>query len=100
MAAELLVPLAVFRSELQRNEPLPDALSRLVHTFKVRALVILRRLLDADWIDRDGFEIAWEREVERLRDLVQGGSAGGDFYRTTPARVSRLLRPRACREHA
>jgi len=86
VAAELLVPLAALQSDLQEDEPLPKALSRLARTFKVSTLVILRRLLDAGWIDRGRFNIAWKQEVERLRLPVQGG---GDFYRTTLARVSR-----------
>ena len=54
------------------------------------ALVILRRLLDAGWIDRARFDIAWAAEIERLRHLAQqGGSGGGDFYRTMLSRVSR-----------
>ena len=87
-AAELLVPLAALQSDLRRNETLPDALPRLARTFKVSTLVILRRLLDAGWIGRDRFDVAWEREVEHLRALAQRGSGGGDFYRTTLARVS------------
>ena len=88
VAAELLVPLAALRSDLRRDEPLSDALSRLARTFKVSTLVILRRLLDAHWIGRDRFDVVWQREVKHLSALVQGGSGGGDFYRTTLARVS------------
>ena len=88
VAAELLVPLEVLRSDLRRNEPLPDALSRLARTFKVSTLVILRRLLDAGWLTRECFDTAWAQENEHLRKLVQAGS-GGDFYRTTVARVGR-----------
>ena len=88
VAAEFLVPLAALRSDLRRDESLPRALARLARTFKVSTLVILRRLLDAGWIDRDRFDVIWHQEVERLRGLIQGGSGGGDFYRTTLARVS------------
>ena len=88
VAAELLVPLAALERDLRPNEPLADALSRLARTFKVSTLVILRRLLDASWVDRDRFDVAWEREVEFLRARAQTGSDGGDFYRTTLARVS------------
>ena len=84
VAAELLVPLGA----LHVDEPLDDALPRLARTFKVSTLVILRRLLDADRIDRPNFDIAWAEEVKRLRHLTQGGS-GGDFYSTTLSRVSR-----------
>lgn len=89
VAAELLVPLAALRVELRRAETLPDALSRLARGFKVSSLVILRRLLDANWIDRERFDVAWAEEVARLRTLAQRGSDGGNFYRTTLSRVSR-----------
>jgi Zn-dependent peptidase ImmA (M78 family) len=89
VAAELLVPLAALRSELLDDELLPDALSRLARAFKVSTLVILRRLLDANWLDRTRFDISWAQEIERLRTLTKGGSGGGNFYRTTLARVSR-----------
>lgn len=87
VAAELLVPLAALERDLRRDEALPEALSRHARTFKVSTLVILRRLLDAGWIDRGHFDVAWEREAERLKALVQGGG-GGNFYNTTLARVS------------
>ncbi len=89
VAAELLVPLEALRSDLRLNEPLPDTLSRLARTFKVSTLVILRRLLDAGWLTRERFDAAWTQESEHLRKLVQAGSDGGDFYRTTVARVGR-----------
>ena len=89
VAAELLVPLAALRAELRRDEALPHALFRLARSFKVSNLVILRRLLDANWLDRARFDVAWAEEVSRLRTLSQRGSGGGDFYRTTLSRVSR-----------
>jgi hypothetical protein len=49
----------------------------------------LRRLLDAGALDRSGFDRAWANERARLRELAEAGSGGGDFYRTTLARVSR-----------
>ena len=89
VAAELLVPLAALRAELRKAEALPQALARLVHAFKVSTLVILRRLLDAGWLDRGRFDAAWGQESARLRTLAQRGSDGGNFYRTTLSRVSR-----------
>ncbi len=89
VAAELLVPLEALQSDLRRNEPLQEALSRLARTFKVSSLVILRRLLDAGELTHESFEVAWTQENERLQKLVRAGGGGGDFYRTTVARAGR-----------
>lgn len=89
VAAELLVPLAALRPLLQRDEAAPDAMSRLARHFKVSTLVILRRLLDAGWLQREAFDLAWEQERLRLREMAERSGGGGDFYRTTIARVSR-----------
>ena len=86
-AAEFLVPLDALMGELQGSEHVPTAMSRLARTFKVSTLVILRRLLDAGWIERDAFEEHWLKERERLRRYTQ--SEGGNFHRTTITRVSR-----------
>ena len=89
VAAELLVPMDALRTDLRRNEALADALSRLARNFKVSTLVILRRLLDADWLTRERFDTAWAQETKRLQEQAQAGSDGGDFYRTTIVRVGR-----------
>ena len=89
VAAEFLVPLAALREELHGDEPLPEALTRLARSFKVSGLVVLRRLLDVGWLDRVRFEDAWRDETERLRRRARRGGDGGDFYRTTLARVGR-----------
>lgn len=85
VAAELLVPLA----DLRDDDPLPDV-PRLARAFKVSTLVILRRLLDANRLDRPSFDSAWKQECEQLRvkALAQSGSEGGNFYRTILACVS------------
>ena len=88
-AAEFLVPLDALYAELRRDERPPDAAARLARAFKVSTLVVLRRLLDARWLDRATFEQLWADEAGRLRQLARDRDAGGDFYRTTLVRVSR-----------
>ncbi|MCY4301260.1 MAG: hypothetical protein OXC68_05925 [Aestuariivita sp.] len=83
------MPLAELRASLQDGEAIPDALSRLARMFKVSTLVILRRLVDTNWIDRAYFDIAWTAEIKHLSQRSKQGGSGGDFYRTTLARVSR-----------
>ncbi len=89
VAAELLVPMSAFRPALREDETLDQVKSRLSRMFKVSTLVILRRLLDAEWFSRAAFEQAWQQEKARLREIAGRSSGGGDFYRTTVSRVSR-----------
>ena len=89
VAAELLVPMNAFRAELVPDELLSDTLKRLARYFKVSSLVILRRLLDAGRVDRAAFFAAYRMELARLGEIEARGTGGGDFYRTTAARVSK-----------
>ncbi len=90
MAELLLVLLEALRSDLQRNEPLPDALFRLARSCKAGTLAVQRSLLDAGWLTYERFGMAWSQENKRLRKLVQSDKAsGGNFRRTTLARVGR-----------
>lgn len=89
VAAEFLVPLDVLRNELHGREPLADQVSRLARRFKVSALVVLRRLRDADVLTHARFEDEYERELTRL--LALPGGSGGNFYLSEAARVSKRL---------
>jgi Zn-dependent peptidase ImmA (M78 family)/transcriptional regulator with XRE-family HTH domain len=89
VAAELLVPLAALRNDLLHDETVEHVVGRLTRRYKVSSLVILRRLLDAGWLDRAAFDVAWATERARLRSLAERSGGGGDFYRTTLSRVSR-----------
>lgn len=87
VAAELLVPLAIFREQYRRGEDLRGALERLARYFKVSTLVILRRIHDAGGISRDELWRAYGEELDRLRNIQRAG--GGDFYLTLGARVGK-----------
>jgi len=89
VAAELLVPENEFRAALQRGETLEASLPRLARHFKVSTLVLLRRMLDVGWLDKESFWHAYRAEEARLQALANRNAGGGDFYRTTVARVSR-----------
>jgi Zn-dependent peptidase ImmA (M78 family)/transcriptional regulator with XRE-family HTH domain len=89
VAAELLVPLAALRQDVVDDETVEQAMGRLTRRYKVSSLVILRRLLDAGWLDRAAFDMAWTAERARLRAIAAKNTGGGDFYRTTLSRVSR-----------
>jgi Zn-dependent peptidase ImmA (M78 family) len=89
VAAELLVPLPAFVAALRESEQLDEALRRLAREFKVSTLVVLRRMLDAGYLSRDAFWQAFRAEQARLAAIQTAGSGGGDFYRTTTARVGK-----------
>ena len=87
VAAELLVPLAVLRTEYNRSAELGNEVSRLARHFKVSTLVILRRIHDAGGLTQDELWQAYDQELARLRAISKG--SGGDFYLTQAARVSK-----------
>ena len=89
VAAEFLVPEDELREvlpsrKLSGREPWQEIARR----FKVSALVVLRRLLDAGFISKGDFRRACREEVAR-RPTGDGGKGGGDFHGTRPAGVSR-----------
>lgn len=87
VAAELLVPLLVLRTELRADESVADALARLARRFKVSTLVVLRRMLDAGALSRAAFREAYDHELARLLTISRG--TGGNFYLSQAARVSK-----------
>ncbi|TAL41007.1 MAG: ImmA/IrrE family metallo-endopeptidase, partial [Methylovulum sp.] len=87
VAAELLVPLEVFRDEYDPHAGLGNETLRLARRFKVSTLVILRRIHDIGGLTREQLWEAYEAELQRLRALPKG--SGGDFYLTLGARASK-----------
>ena len=90
VAAELLVPLEMLRDAHDSDRDLFEEMNRLARRFKVSTLVILRRIRDTGRINRARFEAAYDAELTRLKAIIAKNrkSGGGDFYRTTPVRVS------------
>jgi Zn-dependent peptidase ImmA (M78 family) len=87
VAAELLVPLQVLRSELEADIDLDEEVARLARRFKVSTLVILRRLYDAGRLSHSELQEAHDTELKRLLAIPK--SSGGQFYLTQAARVSK-----------
>ena len=87
VAAELLVPIALMRSEFTRTTPLNEEMNRLARRFKVSTLVILRRIHDVGGLDERAFWSAYREEEQRLKSVSRGN--GGNFYLTQAARVSK-----------
>ncbi len=89
VAAELLVPMDAFRTQHRQDEPVSQSIQRLARHFKVSTLVVLRRLFDAGYVDKNALWRHYRDEIQRLSQLERSGAGGGDFYRTLGARVSK-----------
>jgi Zn-dependent peptidase ImmA (M78 family) len=87
VAAEMLVPTAVFKRDYRPNAVLRGEVDRLARQFKVSTLVILRRIQDAGGLTEREFWQEYNQELARLRAIVKPG--GGNFYLTQAARVSK-----------
>jgi Zn-dependent peptidase ImmA (M78 family) len=85
VAAELLVPLSILRSEYDPRADARLEAQRLARRFKVSSLVILRRMHDAGGLTRDELWDEYHKELDHLREVSKG--SGGSFYRTQAARV-------------
>ena len=93
VSAEFLAPMAVLRESFDPGGQLPEQLQKLAGQFRVSTLVILRRLHDGGYLDRDDFERSFRAEQARAVEMTEQGSGadGGNFYNTQPARVSRTF---------
>jgi Zn-dependent peptidase ImmA (M78 family) len=91
VAAEFLVPLVALREQVGDLSDLAAELERLARVFKVSTLVVLRRIHDAGRLSWDEYRTAFIAERDRILGLIgeRGTSSGGNFYNTTPIRVSK-----------
>jgi Zn-dependent peptidase ImmA (M78 family) len=87
VAAEVLVPAAVFLKELRRDVPIGEEVSRLALLFKVNTLVVLRRVHDVGGLARDYSAVAYRDELARISAFDK--RSGGDLYLTQAAQVSK-----------
>ena len=89
VAAEILVPMRLLRSEFEPNAERTAELQRLARKFKSSTLVVLRRIHEAGYLSWDEYRRSYLDECERAMESRRGG--GGDFYNTQPVRVSRIF---------
>lgn len=92
VAAEVLVPLATLRSDYRGGPGSPE-LERLARKYRVSTLVVLKRIFDAGFLDRDDYRDRYENERERVIAILAAkrgdDGRGGNYYYTQPIRLSR-----------
>jgi len=91
VAAELLLPLADIQYEYDASADVTEEAKRIGRRYRVSSLVVLRRVYDGGFIDARQFREVFRNEAAFLRAVMarnRRSSSGGDWYRTTPVRVS------------
>jgi Zn-dependent peptidase ImmA (M78 family) len=90
VAAEVLVPMATLRAALSPDVAVADQLEPLARRFKVSTLVVLRRVHDAGRMSWDEYRTAYPEELTRVMAILgERSGAGGNFFNTQPAPVSK-----------
>ena len=93
VAAEVLIPLAEFRSKWRQRADAESQFRTIAMEYKVSSLVALHRALDAGFVTRDEFWQYYDNEVQRFkdyrdRDTGEAKAPGGNFYSSLKSRSS------------
>ncbi|MAT96848.1 MAG: DNA-binding protein [Anaerolineaceae bacterium] len=91
VATELLVPKESFLNFWSSQNNALSNLSQIAREYWVSTIVILRRALDLEIIDREQFFTHYRQEIEKQTDVTARSSEGGHFYNTFYARHSKQL---------
>jgi Zn-dependent peptidase ImmA (M78 family) len=89
VAAELLVPMAEFRSRFDESADLRAQLRPLAEYFRVSTQVILGRLREAGALTWDEYIAELDVERERVAAFLADRGGGGNYYNTKPVQVSK-----------
>ena len=96
VAAEFLVPLSALEEHLSQsknNNPI-DNLSELARVFKVSELVILRRLLDLEKIDRERFDAVYKEKKQKYDQMEEVQKAKPQTVKAQKKSTSTSRKPR------
>lgn len=89
VAAEFLMPLEQTREAYRKEFPIVDEMFRLAKLFKVSTLVVLRRLFDAGFLDKEQLWKLYHTELARFDALSQHHGGGGNFHLSLGSRTSK-----------
>lgn len=88
-AAEFLVPADELKGFWPKAVVEPDPFGLIARTFKVSSLVVARRALDENLIDRERFLKFYSAYLAREKQTAAQRQDGGNFYPTQNYRVGR-----------
>lgn len=89
VAGELIVPTEIFLQKWNedKNNDIEDKISDLSELFKCSRVVIARKALDNQLINRAKYGSIVEHFAEHSKDIENNRVAGGDFYNTVKNRL-------------
>lgn len=88
VAGEFLVPKTEFLKLWKKEDTFLANISKLTKDFHVSKLVLAKRALDCNLIDRDTYNNFYKSETDAFKNKKEGG---GNFYTTATAKNSHLL---------
>ncbi|HQO18219.1 MAG TPA: ImmA/IrrE family metallo-endopeptidase [Candidatus Cloacimonas sp.] len=90
VAAEFLVPAKILEERINdiTSPDISTLISRLSREFKVSEIVIARRLLDCEHINKEQFFSFYDKYFEWQKEKTKD-KGGGDYYQTQSVRVSK-----------
>jgi Zn-dependent peptidase ImmA (M78 family) len=98
VAAEVLVPRQELCARWQRDDGVDRNSEREARHFKVSAVVVARRALNAHLIKRDEYLAYYKAQVKLWQSTPRSERSGGDYYRSVPVRVGRTFAATVVRE--
>lgn len=87
VAAEILVPIVSLKENFRQDVNLSDELRWMARYYKTSTLVVLRRLLDMEVLQKNAFMEQYRDELSQLKPKRR--SIGGNFHATLKTRVGR-----------
>ena len=87
VAAEFLVPAEEMKNEWEVVKRAEKPFERLARFFKVSPVVVARRVLEMELINRKRFFDFYQEYLETTAERRARSAGGGDFYRTLGSRL-------------
>lgn len=98
VAAEVLVPRQELCARWQRDDGVSRNSEREARHFKVSAVVVARRALNAHLIRNDEYLAYYKAQVKLWQGSPKPDRSGGDYYKSVPIRVGRTFAGTVVRE--
>lgn len=91
IAAELLVPTNEFISLWNHDKSIAYNSKNLADNYLVSYVMIAKKAYDLQFIDYNEYSNFYQQQLRKWKEIKKEKSRGGDYYRNTPIRTSKLF---------